>query len=250
MHKLHLAQINANKVFNSRLSVLFAILLVGVAFFVAFSSSARVQEKTKRTVSKTHFHSKWITPPVEYSDLKIRGKQSKFSSMFEEGNERLQKALSPEMEFEEDDDFWEHLSFDVTNVSDKTIVFIRTYVFMYTKEGIRSHSRQSGASIDFGNPFPPAITSLKPGESKTLTLDPVMLDHVRQKVQQLTTPVVRIGIFADSVYYDDGYRWGFDGKVFPPKPQEKQSNLKNQTGTESKVWRTVTISRAKKTGAA
>ena len=197
------------------------VMLTLVSLLVARSSVARAQEKAKRTVSKIYFHPKEVTPPVEYSNLKIRGREAQFSSMFEEGNERLQKLLSPEMVFEEEDDFWRHLSFDVTNVSDKTIVFISTYVFMYTEEGLGSGKRQTGATIDFGNPSPPAIASLKPGESKTLTLHPAMLDYVQQKVQQLASPIVRIGIFANSVYYDDGYQWGFDGKVFPPKPREK-----------------------------
>src|SRR5262249_16655003 len=100
------------------LLIVLAIGLIGLVY----SSSARVQKKIKRTFSEMHFHPDSTTHPVEFSSLKIRGKSYKFSSMFEEGNMRLEKSLRPETEFEENDDFWEHLFFDVTNVSEKTIV--------------------------------------------------------------------------------------------------------------------------------
>ena len=206
-----------------------------VSLFIAFSGSSRIQRKTKRTVSKIIFHPTSVTPPVEYSNLTVRGKRSEFSSMFEEGNRKLEKPLRQKEEFEEEDDFWEQLSFDVTNVSDKTIFFIRTYVFMYTDEGVRSGKRQSGATIDFGNPFSPSVTSLRPEETITLRLDPMMIDYVRQKNQQLSSPIIRIGIYADSVYFEDGYKWGFDGKLYKTQQEQKQSSLKNQSGAESKI---------------
>jgi len=45
--------------------------------------------------------------------------------MFEKGNEKLQKPVSPEAQFNENDDFWEHISLGVKNVSDRTIVYLK-----------------------------------------------------------------------------------------------------------------------------
>jgi len=101
------------------------LLLAMIATGMTYSSLARVQNNAKRTVSKIYFHSKWITPPVEYTGLKIRGNKVEFSSMFEKGNEKLQKPVSPEAQFNENDDFWEHISLGVKNVSDRTIVYLK-----------------------------------------------------------------------------------------------------------------------------
>ena len=220
--------------FQKTFTISIAILAIALLLF-AFSGLAKTQGKTKRTVSKIFFHPKTITPPVEYSKLKVRGRHSDFSSMFEEGNKKLQKSLRPEEEFEEDDDFWEHLSFDVTNVSDKAIVYVKTYVFLYTSEGATSLHRQVALAIEFGSPFSESGASLKPGESKSLTITPQMLYYAQQKVRQLTSPITRVGVFADSVYYEDGYYWEFDGKVFPPHPKEKQSRLNNSESKENRI---------------
>ncbi len=215
------------------LLITLAIGLVGVVY----SSSARVQNKTKRTVSEIRFYSELITCPVQYSNLKIKGKKSEFSSMFEKDNKRLEKPPRPETEFEEDDDFWEHLAFSVTNVSDKTIVYLQTNVYLYTKEAIDRYSAkeqvdnpysegEAGLAITFGdssNFNPPYKESLKPGESKSLTVDPQMLDYIRLKVQQFSSPIVRVGIFASIIFFADGSSWSFSGKVFPPATKNKQS---------------------------
>jgi hypothetical protein len=221
----------------------FMLLAIGITY----SSSARVQSKAKRTVSEIHFHSKWITHPVEYSDLKIRGKNAKLSSMFEEGNEKLEKPLHPETEFEEDDDFWEHLSFKVTNVSDNTIVYLKTHIYLYTSDGVMSQTNQASLAIPFGNPLnfdPPFAESLKPGESITLTIPESQLNYARQTMQQVTSPIVRVGIFARDIYFADGSNWSFDGKIFPAKPkksnQNKQSVFKSLLGTGSKIANALT----------
>jgi hypothetical protein len=233
--------INQGKGNMRRYTITFTLFLMVFVIGLVYSSSARVQEKTKRAVSKIQFYRKEITPPVEYSGLKIKDKTPQFSSMFEEGNEKLQKALLPEMEFEEDDDFWEHLSFDVTNVSDKTIVYLRTNIYLYTREGVQDGSSQASMAIEFGNPLkfgPPYEESLKPGESKTFTVPEFQMDYARQKARQLTSPIIRVGIFARDIYFADGFNWTFDGRVFPPKSnkssQNGQSNLKNRFGREAK----------------
>ncbi|MCI0549591.1 MAG: hypothetical protein L0287_01410, partial [Anaerolineae bacterium] len=220
---------------------LFMLLVAGLVY----SSSARVQNKTKRTISEIHFHSKEITPPVKFSNLKIRNKRSEFSSMFEEKNRRLEKPVDPRTEFEEDDDFWEHISFDVTNVSDKTITYLKTLIYLYTREELQSLRDTDGdtggrnmesAAIEFGVPFkvdPPYLESLEPGQTKTFAVSQIqihLLNYARNKVLQLPSPIVRVGIYAMVVQFSDGYSWTYDGKIFPPESKEKQSNIKNQVG--------------------
>ena len=199
---------------------------------LVYSSSAEAQDKTKRTVSEMHLHAEEIAHPVEYSNLKIREKSSEFSSMFEKGNKRLEKPLRPETEFEEDDDFWEHLSFDVTNVSDKTIVCLRTTINLYAKDVIQrmadknrdheafAHEDVAIMAIDFGdssNIGPPHTWSLKSGESTTITIDPEMRDFVRRQLLQFSSPVIRVGINTSMIHFADGSSWSFSGIVNPPK---------------------------------
>jgi hypothetical protein len=210
------------------ITVLLMVLVTGLVY----SSSAKVQNKIKRTVSEMHLHPEGIRHPVEYSNLKIKGKSSEFSSMFEKGNKRLEKLLRPEMEFEEDDDFWEHISFDVTNVSEKTIVYLDTTINLYAKDVIQriadknrdheafAHEDVAIMAIEFGdssNVDPPHRWSLKPGESTTITIDPEMRDFVRRQVLQFSSPVIRVGINASLIFFDDGSSWSNSGIVNPPK---------------------------------
>jgi hypothetical protein len=206
--------------------------LMALVTGLVYSSSAKVQNKIKRTVSEMHLYPEGITHPVEYSNLKIKGKSSEFSSMFEKGNKRLEKLLRPEMEFEEDDDFWEHISFDVTNVSEKTIVYLDTTINLYAKDVIQriadknrdheafAHEDVAIMAIEFGdssNVDPPHRWSLKPGESTTITIDPEMRDFVRRQVLQFSSPVIRVGINASLIFFDDGSSWSYSGIVKPPK---------------------------------
>jgi hypothetical protein len=216
------------------ITILLMVLAIGLIGLV-YSSSARVQNKTKRTVSEMHFHPDSTTHPVEFSSLKIRWKSYKFSSMFEEGNKRLEKALMPEMEFEEDDDFWEHLFFDVTNVSEKTIVYLEIAINLYSKDVIqrmadKSRDHEAFAkedvaimAIEDGDPSnfdPPYVWSLKPGESTIITIDPEMRDYVRPQVLQFSSPVIRVGVHASTIVFADGSSWSASGIVSPPRAKE------------------------------
>lgn len=117
---------------------------------MTYSSIAHEQDETKRTISKIYMHSKWINPPVEYTSVKVRGNKVAFSSMFEKGNETLQKPVSPEAKFKEGDDFWEHISLDVKNVSDRTIVYLKTHVYLYSKDGVETRVPDVPIAIEFG----------------------------------------------------------------------------------------------------
>jgi hypothetical protein len=221
-----------HKMKKYKLTSIFIVLLVTSLIGLVYSSSAKLQNKTKRSVGEMHFYPDSATPPVKFSKLNIRGKSSDLSSMFEKGNKRLQKALRPETEFEEDDDFWEHLSFDVTNVSEKTLVSLRIAINLYSKDVVErmadknrdneAYNKEDVAimGLDYGDPTnlnPPYTWSLIPGESKTITIDPAMRDYVRQQVMQFSSPITRVGIRASLIYLDDGSYWNSNGYNPPTK---------------------------------
>jgi hypothetical protein len=216
-----------------KLTSLFIVLLVTSLIGLVYSSSAKLQNKTKRSVGEMHFYPDSATPPVKFSKLNIRGKSSDLSSMFEKGNKRLQKALRPETEFEEDDDFWEHLSFDVTNVSEKTLVSLRIAINLYSKDVVERMADKSRdeerltnkqdvgiMELDYGdasNLNPPYSWRLIPGESQPITIDPEMRAYVRNKVQEFSSPIIRVGICASMIYFDDGSYWNSNGYNPPTK---------------------------------
>lgn len=215
-----------------KLASLFIVLLVAALIGLVYSSSAKLQNKTKRSVGEMHFYPDSATPPVKFSKLNIRGKSSDLSSMFEKGNKRLQKPLAPETEFEEDDDFWEHLSFNVTNTSQKTIVSLRIAINLYSKDVVErmadkkrdneAYNKEDVAimGLDYGdhaNLNPPYTWSLISGESETITIDPAMRDYIRQQVMQFSSPITRVGVRASLIYFNDGSYWNSNGYNPPAK---------------------------------
>jgi hypothetical protein len=78
-----------------RAIVLLIPVLSTVMLILAYSSLAREQGRGKRTISRIYLHSASITPPVEYENIRVRGRDVKFSSMFEKGNDKLQKPVNP-----------------------------------------------------------------------------------------------------------------------------------------------------------
>ncbi len=209
------------KIYRYTIILLITMLTIGLSY----TSPAKVQDKTKRTVSKIRFHSKSITPPVEYSNLKIRGKKVKFRSMFEPGSKKSEELLTEDTEqdtvFEEDDDFWEHITVDVTNIWDKEIIFLNTYIYFYTAEGENNEKDVGAVGIELNE-------SLKPRETKALALSQFMIDYGRARLINLRVPIVKVGIFAYVVRFADGSSWTFDGKTFPAKPKNDQSNMMNR----------------------
>jgi hypothetical protein len=215
------------------LFIVLIILLVTILIGFDYSSSVKLQSKIKRSVGEMHFYPDSVTPPVKFSKLKIRGKSSELSSMFETGNERLEKPLEPETEFEDDDDFWEHLSFDVTNISQKMIIYLDVAINLYSKDAVelmadkkrdkeRLTNKQDVAimKLDYGdasNLNPPYSWRLIPGESQPITIDYQMAAYVRNKVQEFSSPIIRVGVRASMIYFDDGSYWNSNGYNPPTK---------------------------------
>lgn len=215
------------------LFIVLIILMVTILIGFDHSSSAKLQSKIKRSVGEMHFYPASVTPPVKFSELKIRGKSSELSSMFEPGNKRLQKPIKPEAEFEDDDDFWEHLSFDVTNTSQKMIIYLEVAINLYSKDVVERMADKSwdrerftnnqdvgGMLLDYGDVSklePPYSWRLIPGESQPFTIDPEMRAYVRNKVQEFSSPIIRVGIRASMIYFDDGSYWNSNGYNPPTK---------------------------------
>jgi hypothetical protein len=134
-----------------------------------YSSAVKPQSKMKRSVGELHFYPDSVTPPVKFSELRIRGwKRSELSSMFEKGNKRLEKPIKPEAEFEDDDDFWEHLSFDVTNTSQKTIIYLDVAINLYSKDRVERMADKSWDKEQFTNKKDVAIMKLDYGDAPKL----------------------------------------------------------------------------------
>src|SRR5215470_14967424 len=117
------------------LSLLIMAVVISFATALQYTSSAKMQGKVKRTISEIKFYPSSVIPPVKIHMMRVRGKQVEMSTMFEEGNRRLEKAVKPEEEFEEQDDFCEQIKFDATNSSEKKITYIRFRMYFYTQEG-------------------------------------------------------------------------------------------------------------------
>ena len=216
------------------ITFLLMVLAIGLIGLVYSSSAKKLQSKTKRSVGEMHFYPDSVTPPVKLSELKIRGwKRSELSSMFEKGNKRLEKPIKPEAEFEDDDDFWEHLSFDVTNTSQKTIIYLDVAINLYSKDVVERMADKSRdkekftnkrdvaiMKLDYGDSSkldPPYYWRLIPGESQSIIINYQMAAYVRDKVQKFSSPIIRVGIRASIIYFDDGSYWNSNGYNPPTK---------------------------------
>lgn len=205
----------------------FVIALIG---FSNFSILANVQEKTKRSISEMFYYPKTAISPVKFHKVKVRGKDVKLSTMFEEGNKHLEKALKPDEEFEEDDDFLESITFDVMNRSDRKITYMTVLVYIYTKNGVKNRSFDDAIAIDYGAYGAPLTSNswvLNPGDSITVSIPERKIPRLRQSLERLGSPIIRVGIHTNKIAFEDGSIWNFDGKIHSPLITPKQSSLKN-----------------------
>ncbi|HMV85755.1 MAG TPA: hypothetical protein PLD20_13680 [Blastocatellia bacterium] len=196
-----------------------AMAAITISAMVLFMSlQAKTQEKTKRTISLMYYHPKGSIPPVKLHELKIDGKSVNFSSMFEEGNKRLEKKVNPDEEVEVEDDFLEKMTLQVTNTYDKRIIFIRFMVYLYTAEGLKKPSFDAAIPIDYGRP--PGMNSpwkIDPGETITFSIPEEMYIDIRRIVRDLGAKVVRVGVYANMVGVVDGTTWTTNGKFSGPR---------------------------------
>jgi hypothetical protein len=74
--------------------------------------------------------------------------------------------------------------------------------------------------LDYGDApklNPPYSWRLIPGESQPIIIDYQMAAYVRDKVQQFSSPIIRVGICASMIYFDDGSYWNSNGYNPPTK---------------------------------
>lgn len=206
------------------------VTLIVFTVVLYYTGSAKMQGKVKRTISEMKYYPKTITPPITIHRLNIKGKSVEFSSMYEEGNRRLEKAVRPEAEFEEGDDFLDEMSFEITNQSDQKITFINFMIKLYTKEGIRKNSFDAAFPAAYGK-VPgsgglPGNWVLFPGQTTTILIRERIYPELRNKLNEIISDIVRVGINAQMVAFEDGSYWNFDGKTFPPPKTQKQTSLR------------------------
>jgi hypothetical protein len=214
--------------------VLGFVALISV-LLLHFPGSAKIQRKVKRTISEIKYHPKRVTQPLKFHGLKVKGKVVEFSSMFEEGNKFLEKAVRPGAELEEDDDFLDEMTFEVTNQSDKTITFINFMIHLYTEEGVRKRSFDVAFPVAYGkvpgSPGLPAAWVLHPGETTSVSVTEQIYPELRKVINNIVSKVVRVGVYAQTIAFEDGSRWKFDGKFYgPANKTPKQSSLKKGSG--------------------
>jgi hypothetical protein len=145
--------------------------------------------------------------------------------MFEEGNKNLEKQIEPDQEFEEDDDFVESMAFKITNRSDRKITYMTILIYLYTKDGEKKKSFDDAITLDYGSYGGKSSWKLNPGETMEFSIPDSMLPTIRNSVYRLGSEVVRVGIYANKIAFDDGSIWNFDGKFYP-RINPKQSSLK------------------------
>lgn len=199
-----------------------AVVSISAAFSLSphIFSIAQMQGIVKRTISEIKFYPNTVIPPVRLHGLNVNGKTVKFSSMFEDGNKRLEKPVKPDEEFEEDDNFIEKTTFEVTNVSNKTIIWVRFMVHYYTRSGVSKRSLDAAFGVDYGRPVfvNKSINTwtLAPGQTATISIPQEILSDLRKFVNGLKEPIVRVGIYPAAIIFDDGWKWsGVSGKFFP-----------------------------------
>ncbi len=197
-------------------------------------SVATAQEKEKRTISELHYHPKDAILPVKIG-AKVKGKAVKLGSMFEEGNKFLEKPVKPEEEFEEEDNnFIESTTFEITNLTEKKIVFLRLMIQLYTKEAVKKRSFSTAFVLDFG---PPETEDgprgyIDPGETKFISIPNRIKQDLRNEISRQESEIVRVGVYAKLIAFEDDSTWeSYTGK-YTPRIGTKQSKLK-ETGSQN-----------------
>jgi len=190
------------------------------------------------------YYPKTVIPPVKIHGLKVKGKDVELSTMFEEGNKRLEKPVREEAQFDEDDDFLEHATFEVSNRSDKPVEFIEFAVKLYTEEGVKKRSFDYAFFIYYGMLRPDGTRDiLNPGDTVTVSISDAMAAQNYQplfdELRKIAPQTVRVGIHINRLIFKDYSSWDFDGTFTPSKkskesPYEKRQSRFKKAGKQPK----------------
>ena len=198
------------------------IIAAAVAMPFAVDASITRKQSPKRTVAYRRFHPKGKAPIVIH-DLTVDGKEQALGEIGAT-KEGVARKVDPAAEFEaEDNSYVERIRFKLTNQSDRTIKYIRFMLHLYTQERIRSGNTGNfdlGLVVDYGHtPMPidsPSETPLRPGQTATIATDSVpepLLAILREGIAKLNADIVRVGIVINTVTFEDGLEWYFDGQT-------------------------------------
>jgi len=199
------------------------IIAAAVAMPIAVYANITRKQSPKRTVAYRRFHPEGVKAPVVIHDLTVDGKERGLDEIGAT-KEAVARNADPAAEFEADDNsFIERIRFKVSNQSDKTIKYIRFMLHLYTQERIRSGNTGNfdlGLVVDYGHtPMPkdsPSETPLRPGQTATIATDSVpepLLAILREGMAKLNADIVRVGIVINTVTFEDGSEWYFDGQT-------------------------------------
>jgi len=209
------------------LSLLIMAVVISFAFAWRYIGSAKAQGKVKRTISEIKFYPSSVIPPVIIHTMRVRGKQVEMSTMFEEGNRRLEKTIKPEEEFEEQDDFCEHIKFDAANRSEKKITYVRFRMYFYTQEGLARRTLDTAIEIDYGPAkYGETPNRINPGERATISIPEEMLPELRMEILRVGGQIVRVGVYVDVIHFEDGTMWNWDGSVKKISDMKRVSYVK------------------------
>jgi hypothetical protein len=215
-----------DKVKFSALCAVVCVEIIAAAVAMSFAADASMTRKQspKRTVAYRRLHPKGVKAPVVIHDITVGGKELGLSEIGAT-KEGVARPVAPASEFEADDNsFVEGIRFKVTNQSDKTIKFIRFMIHLYTQEGVRAGSFDLAQALDYGRtPMPkdsPSETPLRPGRTATMAMDSLRegsLAILREAIAKLNADIVRVGIVINTVAFEDGLEWYFDGQTGWPR---------------------------------
>lgn len=209
--------------FSTLCATVCVAIIVAAVVAVRFEADAgmTLKQKPKRTVAYRRFHPKGVKTPVVIQDLTVDGKEQ---GLDEIGGtkEEVARPVDPTAEFEADDNsFVQRIRFKVTNQSDKTIKYIRFIVHFFTKDrGLRTGDFDAAIWVDYGRyPMPkdsPSEKPLRPGRTAIIAVESVpevLLTRLREDLGRLNADIVRVGIVVNTVTFEDGSEWYYDGQT-------------------------------------
>jgi len=216
-----------NKVkFPSLCALVRVVIIVAAAVAMSFAADASLPRKQspKRTVAYRRLHPKGVKAPVIIHDLTVNGKEQGFDEIGAT-KEEVARPVDPATEFEADDNsFVEGIRFKVTNQSGRTIKYVRFMLHIYTQEGLRTGDIDLVLALDYGHTpmrkYSPSETPLRPGQTVTMEIDSVpepLLKIFREGMAKLNAEIVRVGIVINTVTFEDGLEWYFDGQTGRPR---------------------------------
>lgn len=178
------------------------------------------KEPVKRVVAYRRFHPSGVQSPIFIHDLEVKGQKRKLP-VIGGTKESASRKVEADEEFDEDDNtFVEHIRFKVTNRSGKAIKFIRFIIHFYTSEGLIRGGFDAALWVEYGyTPMPkgsPSETPLMPGKTATISTDSVpesALVRLREDLVKLNADIVRAGIVINTVTFEDGSKWYYDGQT-------------------------------------